>query len=685
MLRRIIIFLLVMTSLPLMSIGRKKSTADSLEVQLILAEDDKRPALLLDISKSYLTTDPAMALKKANESLQKSRKLKNRVLEAEAMRLMSNIHRKVLSDHEMALQYALDALKIEEELVIPDKQVRTLICIAETYLGVGSYYKSLESLLKANILAESNNLGKEQATISLLKGQVYLEMDNRPKALNAYRIALDKASREQQVLQEGEALFGLGMVHLKDRQYGASLTFLRQSRHIFGNAGSYEREAEVLLILGKNATQLGSIQSGEVLLEKAGKLFGNIGNVRGQARTYNLMGLLALKQDSHQLALDHLHKALDYAEKSNDKNVIRESFEALYEAYASLGNYKKALEYKDLLIAISEFIYSEESDRKMAEMQNRYEIKRKEDEIEMLRKDTEIGQLEIDRQKTQKNLFVLFSLMLLLMVAFSLFLYISKKRTNKILKVRNSEIETKNNQLEQLNVTKDKFFSIISHDLKGPLNSLSSFSSLLINHTDSLSKEEIQMLAMDLDKSVKNLHSLLENLLEWARTQTDKIDINPVELNIGGVLKENVQLLANQAGNKEIKISVDTDYDMSVFADKNTTNTIVRNLLSNAIKFTHQGGSIKLAAKRFEKEVAISISDNGVGMSEEAIDKIFRIDQKHSTNGTANEKGTGLGLVLVKEFIEKNGGRLTIKSKEGAGSTFRFTLPFVESSELVTA
>ncbi|MGB5976477.1 MAG: histidine kinase dimerization/phospho-acceptor domain-containing protein, partial [Cyclobacteriaceae bacterium] len=525
MFRRIIIFLIVSLSFPLTGHSIKKSVADSLEVQLILAENEKRPALLLDISQAYLQDDPAMALKKANEALQKSRKLKDRRMEAEALRRMSYIQRKVLSDHEMALQYALDALKIDEELVRPDKQARTLICIAETYLGVGSYYKALESLLKANLLAEANNLGKEQATISLLKGQVYLEMDNRPKALNAYRIALDKAAQEKEVLLEGEALFGLGMVHLKDRQYSPSLSFLRQSRHIFGNANSYEREAEVLLVMGKNASQLGSIQSGEMLLGKAGDLFAEIENVRGQARTYNLMGLLALRKDSHSLALDHLHKALDYAEKSNDKNVIRESFEALYETYASLGNYKRALEYKDLLIAISEFIYSEESDRKMAEMQNRYEIKRKEDEIEMLRKDTEIGQLEIDRQKTQKNLFLLFSLMLLLMMAFSLFLYISKKRTNKILKVRNNEIETKNDQLEQLNVTKDKFFSIISHDLKGPLNSLTSFSSLLINHTDSLSKEEIQMLATDLDSSVKNLHSLLENLLEWARTQTNKIDV----------------------------------------------------------------------------------------------------------------------------------------------------------------
>ncbi|MFA0963026.1 ATP-binding protein [Roseivirga sp. BDSF3-8] len=683
MFRRITLFLLLLGCLSSGSQAGSKSPADSLEVQLILAEDSKRPALLLEIAKAYLEEDPAMALKKAGEALQKSRKLKDRGMEAEALRQMSDINRTVLSDHERALQYALDALKIEEELIRPHMQARTLICIAETYLGVGSYYKSLESLLKANLLAEANDLGGEQARIALLKGQIFLEIDNRPKALSAYRLALETARQEGELLLEGEALFGLGRVNIKERQYGVALTFLRQAQHAFATRNRTDREAEVLLTLGRHANELKTLQSSEALLTESNKLFAKNENVRGQAKTYNLIGLLALKQDSHRLALDYLHKGLDYAEKSNDKNVIRESFEALYETYASLGNYKKALQYKDLLIAISEFIYSEESDRKMAEMQSRYEIKRKEDEIEMLRKDTEIGHLEIDRQKTQKNFLVLISLTMLLVVALSLFLYLSKKRTNKILKARNKEIETKNDQLEQLNATKDKFFSIISHDLKGPLNSLSSFSSLLINHTDSLTKEEIQMLATDLDKSVENLYSLLENLLEWARTQTDNIDVKPEKMDITAILHDNVQLLCNQASNKNIRVKVEAKEGIQVFADRNTTNTIIRNLLSNAIKFTHQGGQIKLSAVHKNNEVAITVSDNGVGMTEEAVKKIFRIDQKHTTNGTANEKGTGLGLMLVKEFIEKNGGKLHIKSKEGAGSSIRFTLPYVSSQELV--
>jgi signal transduction histidine kinase len=260
-------------------------------------------------------------------------------------------------------------------------------------------------------------------------------------------------------------------------------------------------------------------------------------------------------------------------------------------------------------------------------------------------------------------------------------LYIDKRKTNKQLQEANEKVSRQNVQLQQLNSTKDKFFSILGHDLKGPLNSLTSFSGLLINHTDSLSKDEIKMLAKDLDKSLKNLFALLENLLEWSRSQTGNIEFKPEPFDLHTLLDQNVELLKTQAQNKNIVLSDVSRAGIEIRAHKHSINTVIRNLVSNAIKFTPEGGAVTVNAQLGQDEVMVSVSDTGVGMSEDVIAKLFRIDAKHSTKGTADEKGTGLGLILCKEFVEKNGGRIGVQSEVGQGSVFYFTLPVKQNAQ----
>jgi signal transduction histidine kinase len=232
-----------------------------------------------------------------------------------------------------------------------------------------------------------------------------------------------------------------------------------------------------------------------------------------------------------------------------------------------------------------------------------------------------------------------------------------------------------NFELNKLNNTKNKFFSIIGHDLKGPLNSLTSFSGLLINHTSSLSKEEIQMLAKDLDKSLKNLFALLDNLLQWSRSQTGNIDFTPEKFDVTGVLNENKALLQKQAENKGIEIEVIGNMPIQVTAHLNSISTVIRNLLSNAIKFTDNGGKIELNIIDQRSKVIVRVRDSGVGMSKAKRHKIFDLGSSSSTLGTDKEQGTGLGLILCKELVEKNGGRIWLESEQGVGTTFYFTVP----------
>ena len=291
----------------------------------------------------------------------------------------------------------------------------------------------------------------------------------------------------------------------------------------------------------------------------------------------------------------------------------------------------------------------------------------------------------LEEQKRFRNyLFLLIALCLIIAVLIFYF-YLVQHRLNKRLTDAQEKLNRQNIELQELNATKDKFFSIISHDLKGPLNSLTSFSSLLINHTESLSKEEIKMFAKDFDKSLKNLFSLLENLLEWSRSQTGNIEFTPESFDLAWLLLENMDLLNAQAQQKRITLVNANDHSVFVRAHKNSISTVIRNLISNAVKFTPEDGRITLDVHQNGKEVIVSVTDTGVGMSEDIINKLFRIDSKHSTKGTANEKGTGLGLILCKEFVEKNGGRIWVKSTEGEGSVFSFSLPSKEPVKPVGA
>lgn len=230
-------------------------------------------------------------------------------------------------------------------------------------------------------------------------------------------------------------------------------------------------------------------------------------------------------------------------------------------------------------------------------------------------------------------------------------------------------------ELRMLNATKDKFFSIIAHDLKNPFNSLLGFSDLLKNDYDNFDKEEIKRFIHIMHDSSKTGFDLLENLLQWSRSQTGRIAFIPVEVNVRDVLLGCVDLLESSARKKQITIYHDIPENIRITGDIEMLSTVFRNLISNAIKFTSIGGSIKVKAKLNARYTEIIIVDTGVGISNEKINDLFRIDKQVSTFGTANEKGTGLGLVLCKEFIDKHNGKIKVVSEPKNGSEFKVFLP----------
>ena len=243
-----------------------------------------------------------------------------------------------------------------------------------------------------------------------------------------------------------------------------------------------------------------------------------------------------------------------------------------------------------------------------------------------------------------------------------------RKRAEELLKKSESE-------LRALNIQKDKFFSIIAHDLKSPFNAIMGYSEFLVEQVKANDFEDVDKYAEIILQSSQRALDLLMNLMEWSRAQTGRIEFNPGHFDLDDFMNGITPLFDNIAGQKIITITADLPPNIKVYADQPMLSTVMRNLISNAIKFTHPGGKIRISAEENQDMITVSISDTGVGISKTMINKLFRIDENYSTSGTQNEKGTGLGLILCKEFIEKHNGKIWVESEEGIGSTFTFALP----------
>ncbi len=238
------------------------------------------------------------------------------------------------------------------------------------------------------------------------------------------------------------------------------------------------------------------------------------------------------------------------------------------------------------------------------------------------------------------------------------------------------EIRLQKEELHFLNAEKDKFFSIIAHELRGPFNGFLGFTNMLVDDLDALTLKEIQKIAVSMRNSATNLFRLLENLLEWSRLQRGITTFVPAACNLNHLVSETLRPVMDSANKKGIIISIDIPVDLKVFADEYMLGSIFRNLASNAVKFTIKGGMVTIVAKQpTANSVEISVSDTGIGMNDEIMDGLFRPDLQTSRKGTDGEPSTGLGLIICKEFIEKHGGKLQVESEEGKGSVFRFTLP----------
>ncbi len=600
-------------------------------------------------------------LQQANSRRLRALESKDKLAEVKALIELGVFHLTRVIDYEQAMGWLIRSLAIEDSLNLQKEKIFTYLAMARVFEEVGDNYKSLEFLKLAQHLSEQENNFNIQALILNETGRVKAAHGNIDQAFDDYELALDYARQLKQRGHEADALIHVGQLLTRKKKNKEALTSYKNALAIYRSEKDKMNEAVALNEVGEMYRLMKNYERALANHIAALEIHQTLKDDNGLAQSYNNIGVLYFDQKNFKRAISNLELALQAGRESQAQDQVQKSYDFLSQCYKQLNDFKKALQFRESFLAIQDFIQNEKNERQLLEAQNRYAMEKKELEINKLEGDREQREKVIEAQNKLKNILILLIAFGLIIGLLVLYLYFLKRRSNR--------------KLQELNATKDKLFSIIGHDLKGPLNSLTSFSSLIINHIDSISKDEIKMLSKDIDKSLKNLFTLLENLLEWSRSQTGSIDFKPEEFDLAMTLKENEGLLKTQAQNKKITVVNENKISLPVNAHRHSINTVVRNLLSNAIKFTPEGGKITLRAEENGNQFVISVTDTGVGMSAETIQKLFRLGTKHSTLGTSKESGTGLGLILCKDFVEKNGGTIHVESKEGAGSRFYFTIP----------
>lgn len=473
-------------------------------------------------------------------------------------------------------------------------------------------------------------------------GDSYESLKDFDKALKYYNLALEKAYLNKLEFQIGQSESCLANIYYIKKDYEKALKHISISLKYIGLTDEKMAKASSFHTASKISLQLNKIDD-------------------------------AIKYANSSLNVSH----------GPDGQVYRiDSYDLLSQAYEKRGDYKTSLKYHKLLKSAYDSIYDKDVSSKLMEMQTKYESEKKENENILLRNQQELKNQVISSQYTL-IIGISAGFVLLIVLTFILIRINShRKKMLKTLSDQKSELEDFAVKLNSLNITKDKFFSIIAHDLKNPFQALLGINSMLVENPQLIEESLKHEYLVKMYDTTKNAYTLLENLLQWSRTQMGRMEFSPEKMDIFELIENNRLLLKSLAEEKSIQLNIDVKEGMFVFADHNMMDTILRNLLVNAIKFTNDKGQITVAAKEDDHFLVISVTDNGIGISAEDQESLFELGNGLTTRGTKNEKGSGLGLILCKEFVGVHGGKIWVQSQKDSGSTFFFTVPKFNSGAL---
>lgn len=593
----------------------------------------------------------------------------------------------------------------------------------------------MEAIDLADRYDDYDNLAKAYSFV----GVANRIMGKYSESIDFYYKGLDVAEKHNIPEQAGYAHLNLANLYIYQEHTALAFENINKVEIIAKETGNKQMLAYMYLFDGRTHNLEGNIDTALASYQKSLSIRQDLNQIPEQATCYKYIGDVYFQKGSYLTAIDNYNKSLAKVDKQNDKDLyanilIKKALilakenklhEASVLAHESLGiaseiganmtvrdalqvlttisllthDYKSASIYQQRVIQYNDTLFNQKLSEKIFSLEYQLERQQRMIKIDLLNKDNAIKELRIKRIRLIS--IALISLVGLLALVFSASLVLLRQRgvRERLLESQNREIIGQRNSIEQQNrqlidanerlakseedlmrmvQTKDKLFSIIAHDLRNPFTALTGLTEVLQRSAGSIDPKEIAELATLINESSHKLLSLIENLLQWTKSQTGRLNLIAKDIQLKNLTDEILRIYLTQSDSKGIKLKNDIADNVTVFADSETLSVIIRNLVSNGIKYTEPGGNVTLTAFQKHETTVLKVTDTGVGMGADTLSRLFKIEGGLTTEGTSHEAGTGLGLIICKEFVECNGGTIAIESSTGKGTTFTVSLPAVK-------
>lgn len=609
-----------------------------------------------------------------------------------------------LSRYQKVILHSLKVIEIYNTLGKEKEKISYLNYLGNSYFQLGKYEKALNYYFQELELRRKYNINPLNDDFLDQLAKVYTAMGQYEKALEYHNRAIqlinnqnniDKKSKESLI---AKYYLKIGVIYYLKENYNKSLEFYKQALNLIDKLKDNESLKGKSIIynnMALNYKSLGSVEKSLEMINKSEDIINKIGLDSYEFYTLTSFSEIYSKLNKFNESEKYLLKAIELAKKEENSNDEKNAIYLLYNLYKKFNKYEMALVTYQNYKNMSDSLINLEMTDRLVEFQTVYEMEKRNQENEALKT---ANRLQREKAELERQSFILTSLFSLLVIVVLMVLFYFRKRATNVLVLSNITIEGQNARLLELNenlrksestlrhsnTTKDKFISIIAHDLKNPMHSIGFSADLMINYYHNLDDDKKLVHLKGIYKTSNHAYDLLENLLHWARAQSKAISYEPNNINISEVIKDVVDLSFNSADNKNVSILNNVTKSYDVYVDRNMIETVIRNLLSNSIKFSNENGKIEISLFVIKEYAIIEVNDNGIGIPENIIDKLFKIEEQISTPGTMKESGTGLGLLLCKEFVTINRGDIWVESIFGEGSTFKFTIPMNKNAQFVS-
>jgi signal transduction histidine kinase len=659
--------------LSLRGYGQPDATkVENLKVKLAEAANDSvKIKTLVDLAYHLSYTDLSQAKSYSTEALDLSTKIDWSWAQSLSYGVIGHLY-DVTGDYSNSLEANNKRLKVELFGQDSTKLATCYLNVGNSFIELGKFEEAYYYTKKSWDLAMAvhDTLNMAIATHNLAK--IYSKIGRHDLAITNFSLSAELSEIAGNLPGPVYNNHELGNAYILSGHYGMASKHLSTALSLSKKMGIkhltpriYKNLGELRSLLKDNTKALVYYDSAIALFLKNQNLFGVSRAELGKSNVYAQQKKF---KDASTLAMT----SLKTAQKLKAQILVLQCYETLSNISEMSGNYQQALAYDKKAKLTRDSLTDINVMGQVFEGEFQMRTQRKDEEIANLIKMRQESITDLKRQELLRNIFaVIVGLTMVLLYS----VYRSGRRKvqmNKLLLSHQAEIETRTKELEELNKVKDKFFSIISHDLRSPINSLAGLLDLM--ERNEIRADELPSLTKEMRTQFNHTKTLINNLLDWTLLQMNKVSIKKEKIGLRSLIDDNIKLLAATSTKKTNFIN-DVDASITALADLNMVNLVFRNLILNGIKFTDNGGVIKISAIKGEKAITVSIADNGVGIAPEVQKMLFEKTTGYSTRGTANEKGTGLGLILAKEFIERNDGKIWLESEVGKGSTFYVTLP----------